>query len=124
MPSSRRRFESDGEAGFALQQDEVRLEVEEQEVVLPEQEVPGVPEVATELEEGSPQGPEAPAAYLLALPGALLRKQDGTTEAVEAGTLLSTSGWVPLGEGLVAVNLGELGKWTVLVSEWVVYFKG
>jgi hypothetical protein len=123
MATTRRRFEvnQSEEPDETLHQLESQIVMGEELVEEYHQEVVPEPE---EEEEERPHEPEAPAAYLLALPGALLRKQDGTTEAVEAGTLLSTSGWVPLGEGLVAVNLGDRGKWTVLVSEWVVYFKG
>lgn len=67
---------------------------------------------------------ELPAVFLLALPGATLRKADGVTELVAPGSVISASGWVPLGDGLVAANLGERGKWTLLVTEWAVYKRG
>lgn len=120
--STRRRFETGDRGGT----EPPVIELQQQE------ELNEAPELGEQVEEepsaemmvaAEPQ-PPLPVAWLWSQQTAMLRKPSGAYDTVEAGQLLPTYSWLPIEPGVVAVNLGERGKWWIQMGEWVVYYRG
>lgn len=123
VASNRRRFENAGGEPpiVTLQQDELRLEAED---AVEAQEGPELGEEAIVEDlfvNDVPAVTELPVCWIWSQLGAVLTKAGGETREVGDGTLLAAYGWVPGGQGQVAVNLGDEGKWFIRLDQWVVY---
>lgn len=124
MAINRRRFET-GEPA-AAEVDGAVPELGGQEAGVSAAEAQAETEVAIQ-EAAAPAvapGFGLPVVWLLAQRRAMLRKPSGVSEMVEEGTVLPAYSWLPIEPGVVAVNLGEMGKWWIQMGDWVVYYRG